>query len=160
MVVDPDSNISPADIALLLGVPPVVTEADFVAAVGTSDWLSKFNTLNLDAATRAQRLADRWNSEYWPLVAEPLQHLHDFAAGLKVDVRLGATLSDIRECTSSKSVVILFAHWKGPEVVSDDFIKPVNREHFSQRLCSCEMEKPLVRYLSAALSANESRRLG
>src|ERR1700686_1295911 len=158
MVVDPDSNISPDDIALLLSVP--LTQADFVAAVGTSDWLSKFNTAGLDGATRAQRLTDRWNTEFWPLFPEPLLHLRDFAADLKVEVRLGAKLLDIRECTSSKSVVILFAHWKGPELVSDDFVKPVDRGHFVERLRSCEMETPFVRYLSAALSANESRRPG
>ena len=150
MAISPDSSISADRIALLLSVP--LTEADFAAAVGTSDWLSKFDNVSLDAATRAQGLANRWKTEYYPLVAQPLRDLAEYASGLKIEVRQNATLLDIRECTLSSSVVILFAHWKGPEILSDDFVRPVDREQFVRRVRSCESQTPFVRRLSTSIS--------
>jgi len=104
-------------VALLMGVP--VSFREFIARVGESDWLRKFDRADGD---RNAWLADRWQSDYGPVVAQPLAELAALAQSLGADVRTGATLPDLRAVTAAPGVVIVFSHWKGPELVKDDFI--------------------------------------
>src|SRR5437763_15827426 len=92
--------------ALLLGIP--VTYEEFALQVSRSDWLAKFNDPELSEAERASSLRTRWDSEYLPFVAEPLQELIKNATRLKVAVCCKATLTTLTEVTSTCQLVILF----------------------------------------------------
>ena len=133
--------------ALLIGVP--VTFPDFVARVGESDWLSRFDESEINDGDRNAWLSARWQSEYDPLVAQPLSELVDLARTLDVDVRTGATLQVLREVTGTCDVVILFGHWKGHEIVADDLIRPVAARAFLSR---AEADRaPLANWLQEQL---------
>jgi hypothetical protein len=142
-----DLRICPADIALLLAVP--LSNSDFVTAVGGSDWLSKYHDPDLSTKARSNALEGYWSDEYLPLVAEPLQKLRDLAISLSVDVRTGVHLSDLQECSVSKSVLILFAHWKGPEVLTEDLVAPINLSEFLGR--AQKSETALAQWLRVKL---------
>lgn len=118
-----------AAVSLLIALP--MTQAGFETRVTESDWLSKFNDRDLDDAERAAQFADRWRLDYSPNIAEPLQQLVTMAAGRGIAVTMEATLDALGNATASASIVILFAHWKGPEVLLDDFA--VDRAEFERR---------------------------
>jgi hypothetical protein len=124
---------------LLIAAP--VTFPDFLSRVINSDWLSKFNDCELNDEERRERLTERWVSEYSVHVAEPLQDLMRTASELRVEVRTEATLDTLREVVGVHKVVILFAHWKGPEIVGDDFVVPVDLSEFARRV---EADKTLL----------------
>jgi hypothetical protein len=117
--------------SLLVGVP--VAYAEFLSRVSGSDWLSKFNDPGLGEKKRRESLFARWQSEYSVHVAEPLQDLIQTASELGMIVRTGATLESIREVTDACRVVVLYAHWKGPEIVGDDFVAPIDVRQFARR---------------------------
>ena len=119
-------------VALLLGIP--VDFMEFTARVSSSDWLSKFNVPDEDQSAAERAIAARWESEYLPLVAQPLRDLVAVAAGFQIAVHTRATLKSLREATTGCDTVILFAHWKGPEILSDDFIKPLLPSEFMKRV--------------------------
>jgi hypothetical protein len=137
----------PSRLALLIAIPLTYTE--FVHRVGNSDWLSKFNDAELAEEERVRELETRWRSEYAVHVADPLRRLVDTAQGLGVSVETQATLQDLRGASEKSSIVILFAHWKGPEVVHDDLVSPVDSTGFVDRVRSDET--PLGAWLRSRL---------
>ncbi|HVT14661.1 MAG TPA: hypothetical protein VHQ90_00580 [Thermoanaerobaculia bacterium] len=139
-----------SDIALLLAIP--LDEREFFAHVGKSDWLQQYAIEGSDATARQERLRAVWTDEYVPLVAEPFRELIDRALGLGTDVRTQATLGSLREATTHKPIVILFAHWKGPEILYDDLVPPVEREKFVARVR--ESDTPLARWLASSFRAS------
>jgi hypothetical protein len=150
MGLHPASKVSLSDLALLLAVP--LTEEEFVSAAGKSDWLSKYYDQDLDAANRSETLKRHWSDEYLPFVAEPLQKLADLARELSVEIRPRAELADVTECSASKSVLILFAHWKGPEVLTDDFVTRIETSEFLKR--AQKSETALAKWIAASLCSN------
>jgi hypothetical protein len=116
-----------ANCAILIAVP--LTRYDFFCRVqDQSDWLGKFWDPNAEPDFQQQRLDQRWNEEYFPLVADRLQALANDAQALGADVRTHATLVDLNQASASKGIVIVFAHWKGAEVANDDIL--ANRDVF------------------------------
>ena len=115
---------------ILLGVP--LDFEEFTVRVDESDWLGKFRDESNPAA-RQQRLESTWHAEYLPLVARPLLELVKASAAFGVPVQRRATLASLHKATSERSVVVLFAHWKGPEISNDDFIEPIDGNSFLQR---------------------------
>jgi hypothetical protein len=131
MGLSPASKVSTSNVALLIAVP--LTEDDFRSSVGKSDWLAKYNDQNLDASARSDVLQRHWSDEYLPFVAAPLQELTNLAKNLDVEVRTRAQLLDLKECSVKKAVLILFAHWKGPEVLAEDFVEPIDASELLKR---------------------------
>jgi hypothetical protein len=119
------------DVVLVIGVP--ITFSQFVARVRASDWLSKFDEPDADGQAWETALASRWAREYLPFVAKPLQELIRQAAEMKMDVVTEATLPVLGEATRTHQVVVLFAHWKGPELVNDDIVAPGALTEFAKR---------------------------
>ena len=114
--------------AILIGLP--VTIEEFLARVRDSDWLGKYRRTDLDAGRYQEWLESTWTREYEPLVASPLRALQEVAGSLAASLSTRATIADVREATAKHAVVILFAHWKGPEMTNDDLVTPVSREAF------------------------------
>src|SRR5450631_1582406 len=154
MGLHPAPKVSLSDLALLLAVP--LTEEEFISAVGTSDWLSKYYDQDLDAGERSETLRRHWSDEYLPFVAEPLQRLATLAREQNVEIRPRAQLADVTECSASKSVLILFAHWKGPEVLTDDFVMPIDTPEFLKR--AQKSETALAKWIAASLCSNVHRK--
>ena len=69
---------------------------------------------------RDDLLRRRWLDEYGSC-RTPLSDLAHRASALGVEVRSEATLNTLREAAAFHQVVILFAHWKGPEIAQEDF---------------------------------------
>jgi hypothetical protein len=141
--------VVPKGIALILALP--ISYSEFVTRVARSDWLSRFNDRELSREAFADALTKLWNSQYLPFVAKPLQQLIEVAGELKVEVRTQATLETFREATSWWRNVILFAHWKGPEVLDEDLIQEAEIEKFLQRVRS--EESPMAQWLRKRLEA-------
>jgi len=153
MPLGPQSYVSPTEIALLLAVP--TSKAEFLSTVGHSDWLGKYFDSDLEPVVRDKALESHWAEEYSPFVAEPLQTLCNLALSLNVEVRKQAVLSDLEQCSAAKNVVILFAHWKGPEVLAEDFIQPIDRSRFLERLVNDTNGSALVSWLLGALGSGK-----
>jgi hypothetical protein len=126
----------PSDIALLLGIP--VDYQQFCERVGSSDWLSKYNYRTPDPAVLQAYLSAQWRSEYLPLVASPVQELIDMASALGVEVRTRATLLTVQEVTTRRRLIVLFAHWKGPEILAQDLKNPILAQELLERVRSDE----------------------
>lgn len=103
---------------LLIGVP--VDFEQFVERLPASDWLAKFNVVSGDNEADAQAVRRSWDAQYQPFVSKPLNQLVEHARSLGVSVSLRAGLSDVTRATEKGDVVILFAHWKGYEIIFDD----------------------------------------
>ncbi|MGH8070205.1 MAG: hypothetical protein ACRERE_34155 [Candidatus Entotheonellia bacterium] len=131
------------EIALLFGIP--VNQEEFVSRVSESDYLRRFNSLDHNAAERQAYLESAWENEHRPWVADPFGELMEAALRLDVDVRTQATLATLREVTAQRSVVVVFAHWKGPEIVYEDLVAPVDECAFVERVR--ENDRPLNRWL-------------
>ncbi len=108
--------------AILIGVP--IDFEDFVSRVSKSDWLAKYDQSDLDEKSRVSALRTNWEEEYKGDVADPIREMREFAQSLGVDVISRATLSDLYGCSEDYDVVIIFAHWKGAEVESEDILQP------------------------------------
>jgi len=126
-----DRDLTNGDVTLLFGIP--VNYDEFISRIKTSDWLSKFYDRNEDPTNSTEVIRERWEREYAPLVGDALQELIKTAISLGVDVHLSATLDDLSQATSMKQIVILFAHWKGPEILNDDFIYPPDKNKFKAK---------------------------
>jgi hypothetical protein len=113
----PRTNDGGHAITLLIGVP--LDYEAFRAAVRGSDWLSKFDEPFLDGVERERALRLRWESQYEPLVADPIEHVLRLARanGLRVETR--ATLDSLRHIGGER-LVVLFGHWKAWEVSPSD----------------------------------------
>jgi hypothetical protein len=131
------------NVALLFGIP--TTQAEFLSRVSESDWLSKFYDRDLDPVARQRSVEYRWANEYLPLVADPIRELVDVASKYGVEVRTKATLSMLSEATDTREIVILFAHWKGSEILHDDFILPISNQSFVASVQECRT--PLCRWM-------------
>jgi hypothetical protein len=118
--------------ALLIGIP--VDYDEFSLCVGKSDWLSKFDDADSTDTEREESINLRWRSEYEPLVAAPMQELINVADLEHVKVVRRATLADLRDVSSTAHIVILFAHWKGAEVLHEDISRPSRAEDFLERV--------------------------
>lgn len=124
------------DFGLLVAVP--VTEATFEEHVRAgSDFLMKFES---DPVTY-------WREVYEPEVVRPLQKLCAFGLEHGAEVLPGAVLSDLAEMCRRRSIVLVFAHWKGPEVGAGDLLSN-RRNEFLQRLAG--HDSPLASWLAHA----------
>ncbi len=91
----------------------------FAKHVRTSDWLAKFNVEGTDTE-RAAAVQRTWEREYQPFVAAPLEQLALKASALNVRVWPNASLADFAQASCNASLIVLFSHWKGSEVLHDD----------------------------------------
>jgi hypothetical protein len=117
-----------ADTGILIAVP--LTQMEFRQRVQMSDWLGKFLPPDIAGEGLEAAIDERWRTAYSPLIAEPLQELVDLALRGGAEVRPMAGLADLVAMTREKHLVILFAHWKGPEVLYDDLIQPSDYDAF------------------------------
>ncbi len=127
----PAAGARASGVALLFGVP--VTRDEFERRAGESDWLRKFYHRQADPRARRRRLQQAWERDYEPWIADPFTALRRRASRLGAEVSTGATLDTLRAATAEKSVVVLVSHWKGPEIVNDDFVEPVIEAAFLAR---------------------------
>lgn len=91
----------------------------FASHVRTSDWLAKFNVEGTDSE-RADAVQKAWEREYHPFVVAPLEQLALKAGALHVRVWPNASLADFAQASRNASLVVLFSHWKGWEVLYED----------------------------------------
>jgi hypothetical protein len=113
----PTEGGRPRAITILFGVP--LDYDAFAASVARSDWLAKFNEQFDDEASRDHALRRRWREEYQPLVADPLERVAHLAISRRLQVVTGATLDSVR-ALASEDIVVVFAHWKGHELIASD----------------------------------------
>jgi hypothetical protein len=137
--------------SLLLGLP--VDREEFVQRVSESDWLAKFHDPDLGPEEQNAAIATRWESEYLPFVAGPLERLIEVAKGFGVQVKQRATIEDLSEATRTNEIVIIFAHWKGSEFVNDDFTQSVEAGIFLKRIG--KPKTPLQKWLANRFSEEE-----
>ena len=126
------NNRTARNAALLVGIPTDFGE--FSRRIGDSDWLSRFDPADVEPDERAELLKQRWESEYAPLVAEPVKDLIKSALDLRVDVREQASLRTLCEVTKSSDCVILFCHWKGHEILVEDVVPGITSRMFLSRV--------------------------
>lgn len=143
------------NIAILIALP--VSKRDFLTRVQESDWLGKFRDTSLDREALERSLCERWSREYYSLVAEPLLSLIDSAHRLGAEIKTQARLNDISEMSAKKGVVIIFAHWKGAEVIYDDITSDVSLQKFVDQ--GDASDAPIARWIVAQLSQAENHRV-
>lgn len=100
----------PTDVVLLVTVP--LDKPGFLAGLANSDFRGKY----------AADPEGFWSTDYVPEIAAPLAATLQDAIKLGAEVRLNATLDDLAEATTQRSVVIVFAHWKDSQVAVSDII--------------------------------------
>ena len=142
-----------ADVSLLVALPH--DEPTFLEQLPRSDYLRKWRRTEgtllsgtrpaPDGAAPAARWPDRVRAE----VGEPLTRLCAAATELGVDVVTRATLADVGVRAVGNRTVIVFAHWKGPEVSTDDVIS-MDPAVFRARVASATT--PVGRWLFDALA--------
>lgn len=135
-------------VGIAVAVP--LTWRDFAPRVRFSDWLSKYFDRDLDENDLATYLRDRWEEEYFPLVVEPLNEVLEIASRNGAAIYTNATLIDFHSITSEKEIVILFAHWKGSEIVFEDLLERTTTAPYLARLASFKSD--LVSWLGPKLS--------
>lgn len=97
------------DVGLLVAVP--VERDSFCQRVSAkSDFVGKY----------VGNPARGWSDDYEPNVARPVNQLIDYASSNGAKVVRNATLSDLTGLVQRRSVVLLIAHWKGPEIKVED----------------------------------------
>src|SRR5215469_14374379 len=94
--------------ALLLSLP--VAREEFLHRVTESDWLAKLYDPDLKPEEQTAASATRWENEYFPFVAGPLERLIGVAKTFGAQVKQRATIEDLSEATRTSDIVILFAH--------------------------------------------------
>jgi len=129
----------------MFGVP--VDDAEFELRMPSSDWLSKF--------WGETPPAERWRKDYQPYVAAHLVALIEKAERLGVKAVRGTTLDLFREATGTNDLIILFAHWKGFEVIVDDLARPNERAVYAERAAGSHT--PLARSLQRELASRDDR---
>jgi len=145
-----------ADIGLLVALP--LDRAEFEEHVYRSDWLGKFLCPDVPPLAQQAAIDERWIEDYAPLIASPLHDVMDFARSGGAAVWTRASLQDVAVATATKRVVILFAHWKGPEIVFDDLATPWNFESFVSHTHAST--SPLARWLTIQFRNNRRDRTG
>lgn len=135
--------------ALLVGV--ALEQQEFMTRASSSDFLAKYD------APEESQLALWWERKYRPLIAGPVAELLRFAAANGVQVYERATLDTFREATRVFDIVILFAHWKGPEIIVDDFARDATLDAFARRTEGNTSE--LGRWLSARWSSGRPQNI-
>lgn len=128
-------------VGIALAVP--LTWDNFRARAETSDWLSKYFDRDLNAYDLDLYLRERWENEYLPLVVEPLTEVVEVAWQGGATVHTCATLDEIQSITREKQIAILFAHWKGPEVVFEDLREQNTTAPYLARLQALDDELPV-----------------
>jgi hypothetical protein len=118
-------------ISLLFGIP--VTEMEFFARVESSDFLQKYALPAFEPDSR-RYYTECWQQSYLPDVATVLQRIIAKANALQIRTVTGATLSDLCASSIETEVVVLFSHWKGPDISNDDFVKPTSEAAFASRV--------------------------
>ena len=97
------------DVGLLVAVP-VERDSFYQRLSAKSDFVGKY----------AGNPAKGWSQDYEPNVARPVNQLIDYASAYGAEVVPNATLSDLTGLCQRRSVVLLIAHWKGPEIKAED----------------------------------------
>lgn len=119
--------MEPELISVLIGIP--VDFREFSSRVGISDWLAKFYQPHLTPAEQQEALGITWEEEYQPLVARPFQDLIERAKNLNIPVSTNATIDDLKNmCATREGTIIIFSHWKGPEILASDIHEDLDRE--------------------------------
>ena len=107
--------------ALLLGLPDTI-EA-FRDQVLWSDCLSAYGFRRANPEGQRREIDEQWNSNYWKTVGTAVSELAKEAGAQRgVTVYPRATLENLVDSTQGEKndVVIVFAHWKGPDVKGED----------------------------------------
>jgi hypothetical protein len=145
-----------ADTGILVAVP--LNRDEFEERVHSSDWLGKFRPP--DAGPEAVRAAidNRWRDTYSPLVAEPVLETVWFAQSAGADVQTRATLADLARLTATKRVVILFGHWKGPEIVFDDLLPGWTVNRFVE--LAAMSQTPIAQWITSRLGNRAGTKSG
>lgn len=140
--------MAPEQIIILIAVPLNFTE--FSLRVCISDWLAKFHQPHLTPAEQQDALRISWEEEYHPQVASPFQDLIQQARRLGVEVLTRATIADIGKASAAdKEVIIIFSHWKGPEILAADLRENLDRKAL-EHLVGCQ-EGALARRIQVEL---------
>src|SRR6266545_4114274 len=144
---------TPADqIALLVGVPTTFDE--FVERVPSSDFLSKYKP-GPDSGDPREALKADWDERYGPLVGSPINDLLNLSTHLRLRVFPRATLGNLREASEACRVLIVFAHWKGSEILYEDLSPHCTREAIAER--ARHREGPLASWLLDHLAYASNR---
>lgn len=144
--------MAPELIAVLIGIP--VDFEEFVSRVSISDWLAKFYQPNLLPAEQQAALAVTWEEDYEPLVAQPFRHLIERAKDLGIEVSTKATLRDLADASATKEVIVIFSHWKGPEILLGDLLDNLNRN--TLRFQVVQRREPIAQRIQAELDKLEN----
>lgn len=142
----PCSEVKQSEIALLFGIP--VTKSDFLSRGSDSDFLAKYASEDGDSEGRESRRKAVWESEYRRWVAEPLSLAARCGADIGATVDIQATLASLDRCSASHRVVIIFSHWKGPDILNDDLL-PGSTERIVER--AADWDSALGRWLRQRL---------
>lgn len=146
------------EVALLVA-PPLEFTA-FASRAPVSDWLAKYHRPEASHEERHSHLRHVWQNEYEPLIAKPLAHLVAAARERDVTVACEATLSSLADATARHQVVIVIAHWKGPEVTNDDLRSSDVRKYVERaRRSESAVGRWLFNHLSEIGSVSESKGL-
>jgi hypothetical protein len=142
-----------ADTGILIAVP--LDRVEFGQRARNSDWLGKFCPPDTSGAALEAALDERWHNAYSTLIAEPLQELVGMARCGSAEVRPQAVLPDVEILTRTKKIVILFAHWKGSEIVFDDFLHGPDIQMYLD--LSQKATSPVGKWIAAKLRDHSSR---
>ena len=126
----------------------------FAAHVRTSDWLAKFNTEGTDEE-RAEAVRRTWEREYYPFVAAPLERLAVKATALRALVWRNASLAHFAQASGEASVLVLFSHWKGWEVLYED-VRGVGLREAVMRMSGAAERGPLAIWLQQRLQSSRN----
>jgi len=139
--------MAPELIAVLIGIP--VDFEEFVSRVSISDWLAKFYQPNLTSGEQRTTLAVTWEEEYQPLVVRPFCQLIERAQNLGIEVSTKATLGDLENASGSKEVIVIFSHWKGPEILLGDLHDKLDRNALSLQVA--QRREPIAQRIRTEL---------
>ena len=126
--------------------------------LAASDWLGKFDLPDATAAERDAHLRQIWHEQYGPLVAEPFAELVALAGRHAVSVYVRATLDDLAAATAAHRVVILFGHWKGPDIVNDDLTPALDLTALRAALARAGAGDPVLRAAGRMLEGSKLSR--
>jgi len=132
---------------VLIGIP--LEWEEFISRVSVSDWLAKFYQPGLTPGEQRMALAITWEEDYEPLVARPFRQLIERAENLGVEVPTKSTLGDLGYASTRKGVIVIFSHWKGPEILPGDLQDNLDRETLQKQIA--QSQEPIARRIETEL---------
>lgn len=123
------------DCALLFGIP--IQKEEYLLRLAESDYLRTYRG----------KPEENWNESYDKFIAKPFRDLARQAQEMiNVEVRTGATLTDLEAVSKTARVIVLVSHWKNYGFPNDDFVKPTDEIKFAE--AAAQATEPLARWLT------------